>query len=123
MILLLLKVVSQISTFQIEKDVHGDYFQLFITDLLNLFDTDRKLLDTRGSFIIRQLSLCLDGAMIYTAFAQELATEEDAEMVYIMVQKLNMILFTSPELHSVRVMLRDLTVKENKRLFCTLYNT
>ena len=74
------------------------YFQLFITDLLNLFDTDRKLLDTRGSFIIRQLSLCLDGAMIYAAFAQELATEEDAEMVYIMVQKLNMILFTSPEL-------------------------
>jgi len=39
-------------------------------NLLELFSTDRRLLDTRGSLIIRQLCLNLNTEKIYKAFAE-----------------------------------------------------
>ena len=44
--------------------------------LLELFSTDRKLLETRGSLIIRQLCLNLNTERIYRTFAEILEKEE-----------------------------------------------
>lgn len=45
-------------------------------NLLELFSTDRRLLETRGSLIIRQLCLNLNTERIYRTFAEILEKEE-----------------------------------------------
>ena len=45
-------------------------------NLLELFSTDRRLLETRGSLIIRQLCLSLNTERIYRTFAEILEKEE-----------------------------------------------
>jgi hypothetical protein len=45
-------------------------------NLLELFSTDRKLLEARGSLIIRQLCLNLNTERIYKTFAEILEKEE-----------------------------------------------
>lgn len=45
-------------------------------NLLELFSTDRGLLDSRGSLIIRQLCLNLNTEKIYRTFAEILEKEE-----------------------------------------------
>lgn len=45
-------------------------------NLLALFSTDRKLLENRGSFIIRQLCLNLHTERIYRTFAEILEKED-----------------------------------------------
>lgn len=47
-------------------------------NLLELFSTDRKLLEARGSLIIRQLCLNLNTERIYKTFAEILEKEEVA---------------------------------------------
>lgn len=53
-----------------------DYFAGLMTSLLELFSTDRKLLETRGSLIIRQLCGTLDAERIYRTCAEILETDE-----------------------------------------------
>lgn len=45
-------------------------------NLLELFSTDRRLLETRGSLIIRQLCLNLNTERIYRTFAEILEKED-----------------------------------------------
>lgn len=45
-------------------------------NLLDLFSTDRKLLDLRGSLIVRQLCLSLNAERIYRTFAEIIEKEE-----------------------------------------------
>lgn len=45
-------------------------------NLLELFSTDRRLLDTRGSLIIRQLCMNLNTERIYRTFAEILEKED-----------------------------------------------
>ena len=45
-------------------------------NLLELFSTDRRLLDFRGSLIIRQLCLNLNTERIYRKFAEIIEKEE-----------------------------------------------
>lgn len=52
------------------------YFKVLMINLLELFNTDRSLLDERGSLIIRQLCLNLNTERIYKAFAEILEKEE-----------------------------------------------
>ena len=47
-----------------------------MVNLLELFSTDRRLLETRGSLIIRQLCLNLNTEKIYRALAEILEKEE-----------------------------------------------
>ena len=47
-----------------------------MNNLLELFSTDRGLLDSRGSLIIRQLCLNLNTERIYRTFAEILEKEE-----------------------------------------------
>lgn len=80
-------------------------------NLLELFSTDRKLLDMRGSLIIRQLCLNMNTERIYRAFAEILEKEEDLEFASSIIQKLNLILITSPELADFRRRLKSLEVR------------
>lgn len=52
-------------------------------NLLELFSTDRRLLETRGSLIIRQLCLNLNTEKIYRTFA-EIIEKEDVGLKYIL---------------------------------------
>lgn len=61
---------------QISSHSKYEYFRDFMTNLLSLFSTDRGLLESRGSLIIRQLCLSLDSERIYTTLADILANDE-----------------------------------------------
>jgi vacuole morphology and inheritance protein 14 len=87
------------------------YFKVFMVNLLELFSTDRRLLETRGSLIIRQLCSNLSTEKIYRTFSEILEKEEDLEFASVMVQKLNIILITSPELAEFRRRLKTLETR------------
>lgn len=93
---------------QISSASEDAYFHSFMADLLSLFSTDRRLLETRGSLIIRQLCVSLNTDRIFRTLAEILEKDEDLEFASIMVQTLNIILLTSPELSDFRRRLKNL---------------
>ncbi|KAL4264490.1 VAC14 family protein [Pleurotus pulmonarius] len=114
-----LQLLAQISSSSSEM-----YFKAFMNNLLELFSTDRRLLETRGSLIIRQLCLNLNTERIYRTFAEILEKEDDLEFASVIVQKLNIILITSPELADFRKRLKSLeTRQDGQALFTTLYKS
>ncbi|KAI9033631.1 vacuolar protein 14 C-terminal Fig4p binding-domain-containing protein [Phycomyces nitens] len=129
----LLKTLSDSSEEVVRRDLqllaqisfHSDheYFRSFMVNLLLLFSTDRRLLESRGSLIIRQLCMSLDPERIYCTIADILENDEDLEFASIMIQQLNIILITSSELSDLRKRLRNLDSKDNQRLFITLYKS
>lgn len=101
-----------------------------MVNVLELFSTDRRLLETRGSLIIRQLCLHLNAERIFRTIADilekddvglasalricenvGLTTAQDLEFASMMVIKLNMILITSPELADFRRRLKNLETR------------
>lgn len=109
---------------QISSSSEENYFKAFMINLLELFSTDRRLLETRGSLIIRQLCLNLNTEKIYRTFAEILEKEDDLEFASVIVQKLNIILITSPELADFRKRLKSLeTRQDGQALFTTLYRS
>jgi vacuole morphology and inheritance protein 14 len=67
---------------QISSSSEETYFKAFMVNLLELFSTDRRLLETRGSLIIRQLCLNLNTERIYRTFA-EIIEKEDVSAQFI----------------------------------------
>lgn len=61
---------------QISSSSEESYFKVFMMNLLELFSTDRRLLETRASLIIRQLCLNLNTERIYRTFAEILEKED-----------------------------------------------
>jgi hypothetical protein len=61
---------------QISANSEDSYFSSFLVNLLELFSTDRRLLETRGSLIIRQLCLNMNTERIFRTFAEVLEREE-----------------------------------------------
>lgn len=100
---------------QISRNSEDDYFSNFMVNLLQLFSTDRKLLETRGNLIIRQLCTSLSPERIYRTLADCIEKEEDLEFASIMVQNLNNNLITAPELAELRKRLRNLETKVSLR--------
>jgi len=96
---------------QISRNSGDEYFTSFMENLLQLFSTDRKLLETRGNLIIRQLCVSLRSERIYQMLADCIEKEEDVEFASIMVQNLNNNLITAPELAELRKRLRNLETK------------
>jgi len=96
---------------QISRNSGDDYFTSFMENLLQLFSTDRKLLETRGNLIIRQLCVSLSAERIYRTLADCIEKEEDLEFASIMVQNLNNNLITAPQLSELRKRLRNLETK------------
>ncbi|KAJ1553203.1 hypothetical protein HK405_008636, partial [Cladochytrium tenue] len=113
-----LQLLAQISHYSDEE-----YFMRFMVNLLSLFSSDRRLLETRGALIIRQLCLSLNSERIYRAFAEILERDEDLEFASSMVQNLNIILITAPELSDVRRRLRNLESRDGLVLFAILYRS
>ncbi|KAI9702637.1 MAG: hypothetical protein M1820_006143 [Bogoriella megaspora] len=108
---------------QISKNSDDSYFTSFMVNLLKLFCTDRKLLETRGNLIIRQLCVSLSAERIYRTMADCLERDEDVEFASIMVQNLNNNLITAPELGDLRKRLRNLDSKDGQTLFVTLFRS
>ncbi|EFX00777.1 vacuole-associated enzyme activator complex component [Grosmannia clavigera kw1407] len=102
---------------QISRNSEDDYFSNFMVNLLQLFSTDRKLLETRGNLIIRQLCVSLSAERIYRTLANCIEKEEDVEFASIMVQNLNNNLLTAPELSDLRKRLRNLETKDGQTFF------
>lgn len=103
---------------QISRSSDDGYFTGFMVNLIRLFETDRRLLETRGNLIIRQLALGLGGERVVRTIAECLLDEDptpsnpdnssaiDIEFAAIMVQNLNNNLLTAPELSDLRKRLR-----------------
>ena len=96
---------------QISRNSEDGYFKSFMVNLLQLFSTDRKLLEVRGNLIIRQLCMNLSPERIYRTLADCLEKDEDIEFASIMIQNLNNNLITAPELADMRKRLRNLDTK------------
>lgn len=105
---------------QISRNSEDDYFAYFMVNLLQLFSTDRKLLEIRGNLIIRQLCISLSPERIYRTLADCIEKEEDVEFASIMVQNLNNNLITAPQLAEVRKRLRNLETKVRLPSICIL---
>ncbi|KAJ3215522.1 hypothetical protein HDU67_000310 [Dinochytrium kinnereticum] len=108
---------------QISHHSDDDYFMRFMVNLLSLFSNDRRLLESRGALIIRQLCLSLNPERIYRAFAEVLERDEDLEFASTMVQNLNIILITAPELTDLRRKLKNLDTRDGLLLFAALYRS
>ncbi|KAK8153127.1 vacuolar protein 14 C-terminal Fig4p binding-domain-containing protein [Phyllosticta citrichinensis] len=108
---------------QISKNSDDSYFTSFMVALLSLFATDRRLLETRGNLIIRQLCLSLSAERIYRTLADCLEKDDDVEFASIMVQNLNNNLITAPELADLRKRLRNLETRDGQTLFVTLFRS
>ncbi|KAK7205325.1 vacuolar protein 14 C-terminal Fig4p binding-domain-containing protein [Myxozyma melibiosi] len=108
---------------QISYNSEDDYFASFMLNLLSLFSTDRKLLETRGNLIIRQLCVSLNPERIYRTLAEILEKEDDVEFASIMIQNLNNNLITAPELQGLRRRLRNLDTKEGTNFFVSLFRS
>ncbi|KAK4159640.1 vacuolar protein 14 C-terminal Fig4p binding-domain-containing protein [Cladorrhinum sp. PSN259] len=108
---------------QISRNSEDDYFTNFMVNLLQLFSTDRKLLETRGNLIIRQLCTSLSAERIYRTLADCIEKEEDLEFASIMVQNLNNNLITAPELAELRKRLRNLETKDGQMFFVALFRS
>ena len=61
---------------QISKNSEEGYFTSFMVNLLQLFGTDKKLLENRGNLIIRQLCVSLSAERIYRTLADCLEKDE-----------------------------------------------
>ncbi|XP_040838337.1 protein VAC14 homolog isoform X2 [Ochotona curzoniae] len=101
----------------------NSYFYKFMINLLQRFSSERKLLEARGPFIIRQLCLLLNAENIFHSMADILLREEDLKFASTMVHTLNTILLTSTELFQLRNQLKDLKTLESQNLFCCLYRS
>ncbi|ETI25058.1 hypothetical protein G647_04428 [Cladophialophora carrionii CBS 160.54] len=106
---------------QISKHSEDGYFTSFMVALLQLFATDRKLLEIRGNLIIRQLCINLQPERIYRTLADCIEKDEDIEFASIMVQNLNNNLITAPELAELRKRLRNPDSREGQMFFVALF--
>ncbi len=99
-----------------EKDVALDdtQFLIVIKAILSLFASDRRLLETRGSLIVRRLCVLLNAKSVYTIMAEIISSYDISsqngdsftlEFVATMIQTLNLILLTAAELHNLRKLL------------------
>jgi len=83
-----------------------EQFSRVLNSLVQLFQEDRPLLETRGALVVRKLCAFLEARDVYLALAKILGNKKDLEFVGIMVQTLNLILLTAPELAGLRTQLK-----------------
>lgn len=131
-----LQILSKLSTSQFFIDTnkqsdhlkvsfpkYNDYFTKFLTLLLDLFRNDLILRYEKGSNMIKKLCDLLNAEDIFRMLSAILSDESDPEFAISMVDILNTILLTSPELLDLRNSLKDFNNKESYSLFVCLYKT
>jgi vacuole morphology and inheritance protein 14 len=100
-------------------------FQTVLNAIVRLFMEERSLLETRGALVIRKLSALLNPRDIFTSLANILIDKPNLEFVSLMVQTLNLIMLTAPELVSLRKSLKDISsataTKEDREMFTCLF--
>lgn len=100
-------------------------FQRVLNALIQLFQEDRQLLETRSALVIRKLSALLSPRDIYISLSTILNDRTDLEFVGLMVQTLNLILLTAPELASLRRALKSISTPActipDREMFTTLF--
>jgi vacuole morphology and inheritance protein 14 len=100
-------------------------FQRVLNSLVQLFQEDRVLLESRGALVIRKLSSLLNPRNIYLSMAHILNDRHDLEFVGLMVQMLNLILLTAPELLPLRKSLKSVSTTQastaDREVFVTLF--
>ena len=99
-VLINLQVLAHISLDEVQ-------FNRVLNSLVQLFQEDRPLLETRGALVVRKLCSLLDSSSIYMALAKILNDKPDLEFTSLMVQTLNLILLTAPELAPLRRSLKQ----------------
>eukprot|EP00808_Paulinella_micropora_P024222 g32424.t1 len=118
-----IEVLARICYAKDKHELDEVNFPLILNHLVGCFSQDRRLLDKRGRLIVRQLCLLLDGEAIYRTLALTLRTQEPS-FAALMVQTLNLILFTSPELYMLRNAVKNsLATPKGRDLFGCLYKT
>lgn len=98
-VLINLQVLARISLETVQ-------FNRVLNSLVQLFLEDRALLETRGALVVRKLCSLLDSSSIYMTLSKILNDKSDLEFVSMMVQTLNLILLTAPELLPLRKALK-----------------
>lgn len=83
------------------------FFEQLIVSLIEMFKKNLKLLENRGYFIIRQLSLYIPPEKIYLRISKLLEQEKNYKFTSKLIQILNLILLTSTEFHSLRELLKS----------------
>ena len=102
----------------------GSRLRGLTTALLDKFrgSEGRQLLGRRGAFIIRGLSHFLGAESAFRELASILVDEADPQFAFDVVQALNLILITAPELMELRSLLQaSLVSREGGSLFLALY--
>ena len=99
-VLLSLQVLASISFYKKQ-------FLRVLNSLVSLFEEDRSLLETRGALVIRKLCVLLDSRSIYLSLSDILSNLTQLDFVSQMVQTLNLLLLTAPELISLRKSLKN----------------
>ncbi|XP_047332655.1 protein VAC14 homolog [Impatiens glandulifera] len=109
-------------------DVHAciaqdaPYFRQLLVFLIHNFRMDNSLLEKRGALIIRRLCLLLDAEKVFRELSKILEGQADLDFASVMVQALNLILFTSTELSEMRNLLKQsLVTSTGSDLFLSLY--
>ena len=100
-------------------------FKMVIKSILALFKADRRLLETRGSLIVRRLCVLLNAKSVYLIMSEiissyDLSAENGdsftLEFVATMVQTLNLILLTASELNNLRQLLENSFTSDGENL-------
>jgi vacuole morphology and inheritance protein 14 len=126
-VLLTVQVLSRISLSEealrgsaTKENVRDEkHFEMVIRSVLMLFKENRRLLETRGSLIVRRLCVLLNAKSVYLTMANIVSSFDlsgDAltlEFVATMVHTLNLILLTASELSNLRQVLEDCFTKDN----------
>ncbi|KAL2611614.1 hypothetical protein R1flu_023306 [Riccia fluitans] len=109
---------------EIQACIAGDglHFRPLMVFLAQRFQEDNALLEKRGIMVVRRLCTLLNAEKVYRDLATILEGEADLEFATIMVQALNLILLTAPELSELRALLKiSLTSSSGSNLFGALY--
>ena len=77
--------------------------------LYTLFKADPKLLELKGPYLIRQLSVYMGPEDIYQSMADAIANEKDIKFARKLVEQLNAIMFTAAEVSSLREQIKHLS--------------
>ncbi|CAI5468727.1 unnamed protein product [Closterium sp. Yama58-4] len=100
------QVVLEALSVQATVASHPHHFHRLLLLLLLRFNSDRALLDRRGSIIIRHLCAMLDADKVLRELAFILQNESDCQFAATIVPTLSLILLTAPELAPIRSKLR-----------------
>jgi vacuole morphology and inheritance protein 14 len=84
---------------------------------------DASLLDNRGALIVRHLCLHVAPERVLRRMAKILEAEADLDFATVMIDTLNLILLTAPELTAARRKLRGLTEAASADFFSALYGS